>query len=287
MRSVVMGCATAALLVMAAGSAAAQAPPKGTPDISGLWDNNEGLLFDPATGHPKGCNANSTPKCYEEPPYNAVWQAKYDAIVKAHSNGEDLVDPLNFCQPPGFPRSLGGLPGPIDVAQTGKMTYMTWEYMSSIHRIYMNVPHPPENEMWPMVMGNAVGHWEGDTLVVDTVSMKEGVFDRTQAPHSDKVHTVERIRRVGNQLVDNITIEDPVAFTKPWHVVRHYDKAKPDTRIGDLYCDSDRNPVVDGKVQVVLNAPVVAPGSAEHDDLARKAAQESAAAMAAKNAPVH
>jgi hypothetical protein len=138
--------------------------------------------------------------------------------------------------------------------------------------------------MWPMVMGHSVGHWEGDTLVVDTVSMKEGVFDRTGAPHSDQVHVVERIKRVGNQLVDDVTIEDPVAFTRPWHVVRHYDRAKPETRIGDLYCDSDRNPVVNGQVQVVLNAPVVAPGDPEHDRLALEAAQESARAKAAQPA---
>jgi hypothetical protein len=284
MRTAVVSLAVLTAALLCAGAAAAQAPPKGTPDISGLWDNNQGLLFDPATGHPKGCNANSTPKCYETPPYNKEWQAKYDAIVKAHSNGADLVDPLNFCEPPGFPRSLGGLPGPIDIAQTDRMTYMTWEYMSSIHRIYMNQKHPADNELWPMVMGNAVGHWEGKTLVVDTISMKAGVFDRTEAPHSDQVHTVELIHREGNKLIDEITVMDPVAFTQPWHVVRTYDKAKPGTRIGDLYCDSDRNPVVDGKVQVVLDAPVVAPGSPEHDELARKAAADTAAAMAAKKA---
>jgi hypothetical protein len=273
-----------ATLFLTTAALAQAVPARGSPrDISGLWDTTQGLIFDPASTEPKGVNV-AGPTTREHPPYNAEWEAKYDKTLKYHRE-VDIVDPLNFCQPPGFPRALGGLPGPIEIVQTPTMTYLTWEYMSSIHRVYMNQPHPAENELWPMVMGNAVGHWEGDTLVVDTVSMKEGVFDRTGAPYSDKVHVVERITKTDpNHITDDITIEDPTAFTKPWHVVRKWQRADPETRIGDLYCDSDRNPVVDGKVQVVLDAPVVAPGSPEHDELARKAAAETAAAERAKTA---
>ena len=270
------------LVALPAGAALAQVPAPGSPrDLSGLWDTTQGLMFDPATTEPKGINV-AGPTTREHPPYNPAWEAKYQKTLDYHRT-VDIVDPLNFCEPPGMPRTLGGLPGPIEIAQTPTMTYMTWEYMSSIHRIYMNQPHPPENEMWPMVMGNATGRWDGNALVVDTVSMKEGVFDRTGAPYSDKVHVIERITKTDkDHITDDITVEDPVAFTRPWHVVRKWQRAEPGTRIGDLYCDSDRNPVVDGKVQVVLNAPVVAPGSPEHDDLARKAAQETAAAQAAR-----
>jgi hypothetical protein len=275
--------AAAGLLAASAANAApaarADIVPGGPRDISGVWDTTQGLIFDPATTEPKGTNvAGRTTR--EHPPYNAQWEAKYEATLKYHRD-VDIIDPLNFCQPPGFPRSLGGLPGPIEIVQTPKMTYLTWEYMSSIHRVYMNTAHPAENELWPMVMGNAVGRWEGNTLVIDTVSMKEGVFDRTGAPYSDKVHVVERITKTGPDAITNvITITDPTAFTKPWVVTRKWVRAEPGTRVGDLYCDSDRNPVVDGKVQVVLNAPVVAPGDPEHDRLANRAAAEAAAASA-------
>jgi hypothetical protein len=163
---------------------------------------------------------------------------------------------------------------------------ITWNWLNATRRIYTDGrPHPKGDDLLPSFMGHSIGHWEGDTLVVDTIGMMAGIYDQSEAPHSDKVHLTERIRMIdASTLEDQMTIEDPVAVTRPWHVVRHYDRAKPETRIGDLYCDSDRNPVVNGQVQVVLNAPVVAPGDPEHDRLALEAAQESARAKAAQPA---
>jgi len=67
-------------------------------------------------------------------------------------------------------------------------------------------------------MGNSIGHWEGDTLVVDTVNFNDRTWiDRIGHPHSDQLHAIERFRRTApDHLVDDITIDDPKAYTKPW-----------------------------------------------------------------------
>ena len=288
--SIRFGVASAAVLagalMLAGGALGAPArkppPPIGDPrDLSGVWDTTQGLAFDPATADPKG-NSAQNPGDRIHPPYKPEWEAKYEAKLVESRKG-NIIDPLNFCTPHGMPRILGGAPGPLEILQTPRQINIQWEYFSQTHRIYMDVPHTPPNEVLTAVMGEAVGHWEGATLVVDTVAMKEGVFDRTQAPYSDQVHVVERITKTdGDHLRNDITIEDPVALTHPWHVTRVWLRADPGNRVGDLFCDSDRNPVVDGQVQVVLNAGVVTPGTAEHDDLARKAAAESAAAKSAQ-----
>ena len=70
----------------------------------------------------------------------------------------------------------------------------------------------------PLWMGDSIGHWEGDTLVADTVNFNDKTWlDRIGHPHSDALHVVERIRRVDHDhLEDDITIDDPKAYTKPW-----------------------------------------------------------------------
>jgi hypothetical protein len=283
-----LGAASAAVLAASAALAlsvqaqAATAAAKNDPrDFSGVWDTTQGLMFDPATAEPKGATAQG-PGDRERPPYKPEWEAKYEAKLVDSRKGI-IIDPLNFCVPHGMPRILGGAPGPLEILQTPTRINIQWEYFSQTHRIYMNVPHSPPNEVLTAVMGEAVGHWEGNTLVVDTIGMKAGVFDRTQAPYSDQIHVVERITKTDpNTLKNEITIEDPVALTRPWHVTRIWTRAEPGVRVGDLFCDSDRNPVVNGQVQVVLDSGVLPPGTAEHDAAALKAAADSAAATAAQ-----
>jgi hypothetical protein len=67
-------------------------------------------------------------------------------------------------------------------------------------------------------MGDSIGRWEGDTLIVDTIGFNDKTWlDRVGHPHSEALHLVERIRRVDRDtLVDDLTIDDPKAYTKPW-----------------------------------------------------------------------
>ena len=84
--------------------------------------------------------------------------------------------------------------------------------------VRLNQDHPSEDDLWPTVWGDSVGHWEGDTLVIDTIEVKNpNIYFHGAPPLSDDAHYVQRIRmdRPGH-LTDEITITDPATLTKPW-----------------------------------------------------------------------
>ena len=144
-------------------------------------------------------------------------------------------------------------PYPMEFVIQPDRVLILLEISSQVRRIYTDGrKHPTGDDLDPTYMGHSIGHWEGDTLVVDTVGMRgDTVFDVTAAMHSDQVHEVERIRRISpTQMQDIMTIEDPVAFTKPWVVTRLYD-LKPTWQITEYVCeDNNRNPIKpDGTTQ--------------------------------------
>jgi hypothetical protein len=94
---------------------------------------------------------------------------------------------------------------------------MLFEFSHFVRQIYTD-GRKHNTDLGPTWLGDAIGHWEGDTLVVDTIGFNDKTWlDRAGHPHSTELHLVERIRRVDqNTLTDDITIEDPKAYTKPW-----------------------------------------------------------------------
>jgi hypothetical protein len=227
----------------------------------GIWNPVGGLVFDPTKAVP----GKMPEELRDDPPYNPEWEAKYEKIIERHKKGFG-DDPLGYCVPHGWPRLFGGAPGPLEIIIKPGTIYIIWEYMNQIRRIYTDGRgHPPAEQLYPSHFGHSIGHWEGKTLVVDTVSMMGYMpFDRTGAPHSDKVHTVERIRMIDKNTLENqITVTDPVAFTKPWVVTRQWRRAPANYAMQDVYCDLQRNPIENGQTQVLL------PGDPGYDE-ARK-----------------
>ena len=224
------------------------------PNWSGLWNLVGGLIFDPSTADPKGNNAQQ-PGDREHPPYNAEWESRYKEKLD-HTLAGYFTDPITNCLPHGMPRLMGGIPGPLEFVVTPEITYIIWEYGPQLRRIYTDGrDHLPLDERFDSWTGHSIGHWEGDTLVVDTVSMRgDTPFDRTGAPHSNKVHLIERMRLVDNNTFENdMTIEDPVAFTAPWHVNRHYRRIPSNTFVGDVACtETQHSPIVNGQTQFIL-----------------------------------
>ena len=100
--------------------------------------------------------------------------------------------------------------------------------------------HPEDPD--PSFFGHQIGHWEGDTLVVDSVGFTdETVIDSVGMPHSDAMHIVEWIRRTGpGTLEDVMTITDPKAFTRPWTTVSSYRRVAG-VAIQEYHCENDRN----------------------------------------------
>ena len=227
------------------------------PDWTGVWTLAGGLIFDPKTATDPA-SADGTPTgdhqvfgvgadAREAIPYKPEYQAKYEQALKDRHNLID-DDYISNCIPYGFPRVVGGSSRPIEFIVTPKEVWIIYQMFQQIRRIYMDVPHKPASERWPTYYGESVGKWDGDTLVVDTVGSKAGYYDRTGAPYSDQTHSVERIRKVSDQLIeDQITIEDPVMLAHPWQVTRQFKKSPPGDRMAEFYCTVNRNPIVIGK----------------------------------------
>ena len=143
------------------------------------------------------------------------------------------TDPVLTCNSPG-PQAYNA-PYAFEIIPSPGRLNMLMEYYHVVRRIYMDRPVPKDNPD-PNVMGHSVGHWEGETLVVDTVGFNNSPILRI--PHSDQLHTVERIRRVrdGNVLEIEVTETDPKAYTQPIQQISYF-KKDPSLELIEHNCD--------------------------------------------------
>lgn len=155
--------------------------------------------------------------------------------------------PHGFCIPRGGPQYLSGGGGhPMEFIQLPeqKRIIHVMEFPTHLWReIFLDGrPHPSKEdlEQFPTFVGHAVGHWEGDTLVVDTVGFNEGTwFGSNGEPHTNQTHLIERYTRTSlNNLHIEATIDDPGAYTRPWTVA--VDLAwSPDSEIKEYICQGN------------------------------------------------
>ena len=122
-------------------------------------------------------------------------------------------DPEAKCYLPGVPRAAY-MPQPFQIFQSSNTILMSYQYAGAVRTIYMQNPGPAPADSW---MGWSVGHWEGETLVVDVTSLNDQTwFDRAGNFHSDALHVVERYTATDrDHLLYEATIEDPKVFTRP------------------------------------------------------------------------
>jgi len=167
-----------------------------------------------------------------EVPFTAEAKKIFD--YRQQTNSKD--DPEGFCLPPGVPRMMY-TPYPTQIYQLADRILFIYEGGAHVWRIIWmdGRQHPKDpNPSW---MGDAIGKWEGDTLVVDTIGFNDKTWlDNDGHPHTEDLHVVERIRRVNQDtLTIDTTIEDPKAYTKPWGGHAVYE-LKPDWNIGEMVC---------------------------------------------------
>jgi hypothetical protein len=105
-----------------------------------------------------------------------------------------------------------------------------------MRRVYLDGRKPSQKVLDdPTYAGYSTGHWERDTLVVDTVAIRGDTFIEGITPHSEAMTVDERIRLIEPTLLeDRITVNDPKALTKPWETVKTYRKAKPGAGTDEL-----------------------------------------------------
>jgi hypothetical protein len=181
----------------------------------------------------------------EEPPMTAWGEAQYKATKSSFGSHAfplaETNDPIyRNCSPPGFPR-IYTHPFPVQIVQAPGEVIMLFEYDSIRHQIFTD-GRPHDTSLGPSWMGDSIGHWEGDTLVADTVNFNDKTWlDRIGHPHSDALHVVERIRRISHEhLVDDITIEDPKAYTKPWTARLDF-LLRPTWTLGEQFCEDQES----------------------------------------------
>ena len=135
--------------------------------------------------------------------------------ISAQSKGEEEESPQANCVPPGM-LAIMNQPYPMELLFTpGKVTIVIEAY-SQTRRIFLDGrKHPDDPDL--TFNGHSIGHWEGDTLVVDSVGFNEDFWlDRRGLPHTEQLHTIERFTRTNKQTIDyKLTIDDPGAYTKP------------------------------------------------------------------------
>jgi hypothetical protein len=174
-----------------------------------------------------------------ETPFNEFGQKTYDDYVAAF-NVDD--DPGGFCVVPGLPRSIWGAPFPVEIQQNEKFITMFWEGYFQYRKIYME-GHPRPDPILHTGMGYSVGHWEGDTLVVETSYLREYPYMR-RLPNTDTATIVERISVadvagrdgvVAKTLINEMTLTDPRLYTQPVTVTGHL-RWSPDTPIMEYSC---------------------------------------------------
>ena len=139
------------------------------------------------------------------------------------------------CEPAGLPGyDMYGFQ-PIHFLQTPKKVTMIFSGDQQVRHVYMDAPHSANVK--PSWYGESVGHYEGDTLVIDTIGMNAKTFvDNYRTPHTEKLHVVERWRLIdgGKQIEVHMTVEDPDTYNQPWQVIRRFNRAQ--TELGENIC---------------------------------------------------
>jgi len=239
------------------------------PDWSGVWTGIGTTLFEQKAGA-AAVNANN-PNARDFPPYRPEWEAAYRKFLDEVVKQEKFSDPLSLGYPGGMIRMMSPARG-LQFVLRPEQVWIIYE-RPDVRYIYTDGrPFPPKDELWPTFEGYSIGHWEGDTLVIETVSLRGGIpIDRTGAALSDAAHVLERIRKTDDHtLQSDITIEDPVALTGPWKVTRRY-RRRPEQyprmeNVSSL--ENQRNPVVNGETKILL-AGDSDPSSPYPDDIRR------------------
>jgi len=189
----------------------------------------------------------------EEPKLKGEYLAGYEAWQKDTRENNGMVRKENSnCMPPGMPGMMGTGQYPIEFLFTpGRVTTQHEAWMQTRTIFTDGRGHPDDLEAG--FFGHSIGHWEGDTLVVDTVGIKTITELARGMKHSDKLHVIERIhlsKDNPDSLVDEMTMEDPEALSAPYHRTLNFRRERGWNLMEFVCAENDRNPVdQDGNTQ--------------------------------------
>ncbi len=199
----------------------------GHPDLSGVWvAGNRGIRTDESSSIKvvlplEGVNQDkdnvfaaldrisvaAREKDANKPPYKPELAAK----VKDLSDRQSREDPAFYCKPAGVPRM--GAPSQI-LQMPGQVVFL---YATNLFRLIPTDGRPHRTDIDTSYMGDSVGRWDGDTLVVDVNNLNDDTWLGPDGYfHTEALHVVERLTRSGDAITYQATVEDPNVFTRPW-----------------------------------------------------------------------
>jgi len=208
---------------------------EGKPDLSGIWAVECGIY-----GR-DGCFSRSlffdTAKDLKpEDVQMTPWAA---GIARQRESRDHVDDPLGYCLPAGVPRiDYGG--GPFKFLQAPGLTAILYESLAGMifRQVFTDgraLPEAPD----PTWLGTSIGHWDGDTFVIETNGLRDrGWIDTKKGrPNSDALRVTERFHRIDFGHMDlAVTIDDPKAYLKPWTFHANVN-LQPDTELIESFCE--------------------------------------------------
>lgn len=210
-------------LMLCAAAVAAGLAQADAPDLSGLW---QVARYERSIRTVDG----------KLPPLTAEAAKRYKENKVARKALKPRSD-MSRCVPPGTPRVMWA-PFPMMILQTARKITFVHEYQHLLRHVYMDEPLPAAEDVDPTHMGESVGRWEGDTLVIETIGVNDQTFlDRDGMPHSAAMRVTERLRLIdgGRRLENLVQIADPETFSAPW-TARVVFERKPGVELKEYNC---------------------------------------------------
>ena len=213
-------------------------------NLEGVWKLESSTDFGP--------KAERYGVSYTVYPYRPDFQAAYDKHVLEESQGRPVQTAGSGCLPSGLGRMMTGGGPPLEIMQNQRQV-VVYKENGGLHRIHLDRDHLPADEIYPTFYGDAVGRWEGDTLVVDTIGLGAQPYIDARAVYSnDSAHIVERFRRVDTDTLEvQVTITDPKALTRPITATAIH-KLQPKYELQEYYCTNERHHQGEGADQSVV-----------------------------------
>jgi hypothetical protein len=211
----------------------------GHPDLSGIWwpGNGNPDLFAP--GYLRRFDPKETP---QEAPSFQPW-----ALEKIKAAGNAEVEDPRLCRPVGVPGFMNS-PYPYQIVQTPGQVVLLAEHQTTF-RVIPADGRPHTKDPDPLINGDSVGRWQGDTFVIDVISFDEKtpvfwsqpIKDKGYWFHSDALHVIERFRRPDSEtLIYQVTVEDPKVLTKPWTSAPQK-FTRSDYPLNEYYCTNEQD----------------------------------------------
>jgi hypothetical protein len=216
--------------------------------ITGTWErySRGGGLNQNPTGPQPPANV-VVPARIPTPPFKPDQKVAYEAAAKAAREADLRGEPIAInsvnCVPEGMIAMMNAI-FPMEILETPGQITIIQESYNQVRRIYLDEVQGKVGEVEPGFFGHSVGKWEGDTLVVDTIGVKEAARFRQgaepQVPHSLEMRISERFKLLTPDFLQNeVTITDPVYLAEPWKFTYLYRRV-PGYKIQEYVCEDNR-----------------------------------------------